>query len=109
MREILNVGMSKPPKVASRPAGDLRGAISAPAGYWAAPRSKIYVSKMKNKNYLQLYVGHQVLRPANVFRCIHSVDGPFSDSSGVMMKYFIQPVDPRVLYNNNSMILYFKF
>ena len=29
--EILNVGMSKPPKVASRPAGGLRGAIGAPA------------------------------------------------------------------------------
>ena len=30
--EILNVGMSKPTKVASRPAGGLRGVISAPAG-----------------------------------------------------------------------------
>ena len=29
----------------SRPAGDLRGAVSAPAGYGAAPRSKKYVSK----------------------------------------------------------------
>ena len=38
--EILNVGMSKPPKVASRPAGGLRGAISAPASHGAAPRSK---------------------------------------------------------------------
>ena len=27
---ILNVGMSTPPKVASRPAGGLRGAVSAP-------------------------------------------------------------------------------
>ena len=32
----LNVGMSK----------GLRGAVSAPAGYGAAPRSKKYVSKM---------------------------------------------------------------
>ena len=30
--ETLNVGMSKPPKRASRPAGGLRGAVSAPAG-----------------------------------------------------------------------------
>ena len=44
--EILNVGMSKPPKVASRPAGGLRCAVSAPAGYRAAPRSKKYVSKL---------------------------------------------------------------
>ena len=40
--EILNVGMSKPPKVASRPAVGLRGAVSTPAGYGAAPRSKKY-------------------------------------------------------------------
>ena len=52
--EILNVGMSKPPKVASRSAGCLRGAVSAPAGYGAAPRSKKYVSKMKKKYYLKL-------------------------------------------------------
>ena len=52
--EILNVGMSKPPKVASRPAGGLRGAVSAPAGYGAASRSKKYVSKMKKKYYLKL-------------------------------------------------------
>ena len=38
--DILNVGMSKPPKVASRPAGGLRGAVSAPAGYGAAPGAK---------------------------------------------------------------------
>ena len=47
--EILNVGMSKPPNVASRPAGCLSGAVSAPAGYGAAPWSKNYVSKMKKK------------------------------------------------------------
>ena len=51
---ILNVGMSKPPKVASRPAGGLRGDVSAPAVYRAAPRSKKYVSKMKKKYYLKL-------------------------------------------------------
>ena len=51
--EILNVGMSKPPKVASRPAGDLRGAESAPVGYGAAPRNKICVSKMKKTYYLK--------------------------------------------------------
>ena len=39
--EILNVGMSKPPKVASRPAGGLRGAVSAPVGVWGgAPEPK---------------------------------------------------------------------
>ena len=38
--DILNVGM------ASRPAGGLRGAVSAPAGYWGAPRSNKYVSKL---------------------------------------------------------------
>ena len=43
--DILNVGMSKPPKVASRPAGGLRDAVSAPAGYGAASRSKKDVSK----------------------------------------------------------------
>ena len=85
--EILNVGMSKPPKVASRPAGawgSLRGAVSA--GYGAVPRSKKYVSKMKKKYYLKLkdYVDHQVLRPANVFRYLQTVDG----RSGVLMKYF---------------------
>ena len=31
--------------MASRPAGGLRGAVSAPAGFGAAPRSKQYVSK----------------------------------------------------------------
>ena len=34
------MGMSKPPKVASRPAAGLRGAVSAPAGYGAAPRAR---------------------------------------------------------------------
>ena len=60
--EILNVGM------ASRPAGGLRGAVSAPAGYGAAPRSKKYVSKMKKKYDLKLKdnVDHQMLHPANV-------------------------------------------
>ena len=43
--DILNVGMSKLPKVASRPAVGLRGAVSAPAGYGAGLRSKTYVSK----------------------------------------------------------------
>ena len=52
--EILNVGMSKIPKVATRPAGGLRGAVSALVGYGAAPRSKKYVSKMKKKYYLKL-------------------------------------------------------
>ena len=51
---ILNVGMSKPPNVASRPAGGLRGAVSAPAGYVAAPRSKNYGSKMKKIYYFKL-------------------------------------------------------
>ena len=51
--EILNVGMSKPPKVASRSAGCLMGAVSAPAGYGAL-RSKKYVSKMKKKYYHKL-------------------------------------------------------
>ena len=37
---ILNVGISKPPKVANRPAGGLRSNVSAPAGYGATPRSK---------------------------------------------------------------------
>ena len=39
---------------ASRLAGGLRGAVSAPAGYGVAPRSKKYVSKMKKKCYLKL-------------------------------------------------------
>ena len=54
--EILNVGMSKPLKVASRPAGGLRDAAlkSTPAGYGAVPRSKKYVSKIKKKYYLKL-------------------------------------------------------
>ena len=50
--EILNMGMLKPPKVTSRQAGGLKGAVSAPAGYGATPRSKKYVSKMKKKYYL---------------------------------------------------------
>ena len=48
------MGMSKPPKVASRPAGGLGGAVSPPAGYGAEPRSKKCVSKMKKKYYLKL-------------------------------------------------------
>ena len=81
------MGMSKPPKVASRPAGGLRGAVSAPEGYGAAnaTRSKKYVSKMKK---IERYVDHQVLRPANVFMYIQTVDGRFSDSSGDLTKYF---------------------
>ena len=55
--EILNVGMSKPQKVASRPA-----AVSAPVGYGAAPRSKKYVSKMKKKHYLRGHVSVRVCR-----------------------------------------------
>ena len=58
MSEILNVGTSKPPKVASRPAGGLRGVVNAPAGYRAAPRSKKYVSKMKKNNSMILYFKH---------------------------------------------------
>ena len=46
---ILNVRMSKPPKEANRPAGGLRGAVSAPAGYGVAHQSNTYVSKMKKK------------------------------------------------------------
>ena len=38
--------MSKPPKVASRQAGGLRGAVCAPAGYGAAHRNKTYVRKL---------------------------------------------------------------
>ena len=47
------------------------------------------MSKMKKKYYLILtdYVDRQVLRPANVLRYIQTVD-----STGVLMKYFIQPV-----------------
>ena len=52
--EILNVRMSKPPKVVSRPAGGMGGAVSPPAGYGAEPRSKKCVSKMKKKYYLTL-------------------------------------------------------
>ena len=47
--EILNVGMSKPPKVASRPAGGLRGTRSAPAGYGAAPGAKKDASKLDQR------------------------------------------------------------
>ena len=74
--------------MASRRAGDLRGAVSAPAGYGAAPRSKKYVIKMKKKYYLKLkdYVDRPVLIPANVFRYVQTVDGRFSDSSDVLMK-----------------------
>ena len=52
--DILNVGMSKPTKVASRPDGGLGGAVSPPAGYGAEPRSKQFVSKMKKKDDLKL-------------------------------------------------------
>ena len=66
--EILSVGMSKPPKVPSNPAGGLRGAVSAPAGYGAAPRSKKYVSNMKKKYYLRGRVSVRVCRNAWVSR-----------------------------------------
>ena len=78
--EILNVGMSKPPKVASRPDGGLRGAVSVPAGYGAAPLSKKYVSKMK-KNYLKL-------KDMLITRCC--VPRTFLGTN--------KPVDRRVLY-----------
>ena len=42
--DIFNVGLSKPPKVASRPAGGLGDTVSAPAEYGAAPRSTKCVS-----------------------------------------------------------------
>ena len=101
--DILNVGMSKPPKVASRPDGGLRGAVSAPVGYGAAPRRKNKcVKRRKILPSIERYVDHPVLRPANVFGYIQTVDGRFSDSSGVLVKYFIQPVDPRVLYKLNN-------
>ena len=48
------MGMSKPPKVTSRPAGGLGGAVSPPTGDGAEPRSKKFVSKMKKKYYLKL-------------------------------------------------------
>ena len=54
--EILHVGTSKPSKpskVASRLAGGLRGAVSAPARY-GAPRSKKYMSKMKKTMILYM-------------------------------------------------------
>ena len=51
--EILNVVILKPPKVAIRPAGGLRGPVSAPARYRAAPRSKKYVSETKKEYYLK--------------------------------------------------------
>ena len=38
--EILNVGMSKPPKVASRPAVGLRGAVSVPTDTGRRPGAK---------------------------------------------------------------------
>ena len=47
------MGMSKPPKVASRPAGGLGGAVSPPAGYGEEPRRKKFVSKMKKKYCLK--------------------------------------------------------
>ena len=74
----------------SRPARGLKGAVSAPAGYGVAPQSKTYVSKMKKKYYLKLkdMLITMVLRPTNVFRYIQTVDGRFSDSSAVLMKYF---------------------
>ena len=43
--ERVRFSMCEPPKVASRPAGGLRGAISVQARYGAAPRSKKDVSK----------------------------------------------------------------
>ena len=49
--EILNMGMSKPPKVESRPAGGLRGTVSAPAGYGAVPWNKKYVCNLMKKKY----------------------------------------------------------
>ena len=39
--DVFNVGLSKLPKVASRPAGGLGDAVSAPAGYGAAPGATI--------------------------------------------------------------------
>ena len=48
--EILNVGMSKPPNMASRPVGGLR--LSGGTG--RCPGAKKRVSKMKKKYYLKL-------------------------------------------------------
>ena len=38
----------------SRPAGGLRGAVSAPAGYGAAPRSTKYVSKYFHRFFITI-------------------------------------------------------
>ena len=46
--------MWEPPKVVSRPAGGLRGAVSAPAGYGAVPRSKKYVSKYFHRFFITI-------------------------------------------------------
>ena len=42
--EILNVGMSKPPKVASRPAGGSEGRCKRPSGVRVGTQRKKYVS-----------------------------------------------------------------
>ena len=60
------------------------------------PGTKKYVGKMKIKYYLILITMCCV--PRTFLGTYKLVDGLFSDSSGVLMKYFIQPVDPRVLY-----------
>ena len=85
--EILNVGMSKPPKVASRPAGVPRGAISGPAGYEAVPRGKKFVSLMK-KNMRKISFRERESMP----KCVSLTTVVGRDPT------FIQPVDQRVLY-----------
>ena len=57
------------------------------------------MSKMKKTYYLKL-------KDMLITRCcvprtflVQTVDGRFSYSSGVLMKYCIQPLDLRVLYN----------
>ena len=84
--EILNVGLSKPPKVASRPAG---WRCKPPSGVRAEPRSQKCVSKMKKKydlTFKDMLITR--CRVPRTFLGIQTVDGRFSDSSGILIKYF---------------------
>ena len=73
------MGMSKPPKGSE--------------GRCKCKMKKKYDLKLKDMLITKCCI-------PRTFLGIQTVDGLFSDSSGVLMKYYIQPVDPRVLYNN---------
>ena len=73
------------------PAGGLRGAVSAPSWYGAAPRSKQYVSKglFIIINSMILYFKHMVISRSTGTRLVHTnTGGTYNKNSHNVLSYF---------------------